>query len=39
MIETEIRVPTRDGEMRIFVVHPSEGGPFPVTFLYMDGIG
>lgn len=39
MIETEIRVPTRDGEMRTFVVHPSEGGPFPVTFLYMDGIG
>lgn len=39
MTETEIRVPTTDGEMRTFVVHPSDGGPFPIAFLFMDGIG
>ena len=39
MNEREIRVPTADGEMRAFVVHPDGEGPFPVAVLYMDGIG
>jgi carboxymethylenebutenolidase len=39
MREQEIRVATSDGEMRTFVAHPDEGGPFPVAVLYMDGMG
>ena len=39
MREQEIVVTTRDGEMKVFLVHPSEGGPFPVALLFMDGIG
>jgi carboxymethylenebutenolidase len=37
--EQEIVVTTADGEMKVFLVHPSEGGPFPVAILFMDGIG
>lgn len=39
MHESEIRVPTADGEMRTFVAHPDGPGPFPVAVLYMDGVG
>jgi carboxymethylenebutenolidase len=39
MIEREIRVRTRDGEMTTFVVHPDSGGPFPVAIVFMDGVG
>src|SRR4051812_43777587 len=39
MNERELRVATRDGEMRTFVVHPDREGPFPVAVLYMDGVG
>ena len=39
MHETEIRVPTQDGEMTTFIVRPDGEGPFPVAVLYMDGIG
>jgi carboxymethylenebutenolidase len=39
MTEAEIRVPTNDGEMPTFVVHPDEAGPFPVAVVYMDAIG
>jgi carboxymethylenebutenolidase len=39
MYETEIRVPTADGEMTTFVAHPDNGGPFPIAVLYMDGVG
>lgn len=35
----EIRVDTPDGPMATFVAHPDDGGPFPVAFLYMDGVG
>jgi carboxymethylenebutenolidase len=38
MTEREIRVPTPDGDMATFVVHP-DGGPFPVALLFMDGVG
>lgn len=39
MREQEIVVTTPDGEMKVFLVHPSEGGPFLVAILFMDGIG
>jgi len=39
MFEQEIRVPTPDGEMTTFVVHPDGSDPFPVAVLYMDGVG
>jgi carboxymethylenebutenolidase len=39
MAENEIRVPTADGEMTAFTVHPGGPGPFPVAVLYMDGVG
>jgi carboxymethylenebutenolidase len=37
--EHEIPVETRDGVMTTFVVHRDGDGPFPVAFLYHDGIG
>jgi len=39
MYEEEIRVPTADGTMTVFVAHPDDEGPFPVAVLYMDAIG
>jgi carboxymethylenebutenolidase len=39
MCETEIRVHTPDGEMRTFVAHPEEEGPYPVAIVYMDAPG
>ena len=31
MIEHHIDIPTADGAMNSFVVHPEEGGPHPVV--------
>ncbi|HEY2188600.1 MAG TPA: dienelactone hydrolase family protein [Caldimonas sp.] len=39
MIERDLDVPTADGAMNTFVVHPDEGGPFPVVLFYMDAPG
>ncbi len=39
MIEHHIDIPTADGAMNSFVVHPEEGGPFPVLLFYMDAPG
>src|ERR1700753_2021259 len=39
MIEQHIDIPTADGSMNSFVVHPDEGGPFPVVLFYMDAPG
>jgi carboxymethylenebutenolidase len=39
MIEHHVDIPTADGAMNSFVVHPEEGGPFPVVFFYMDAPG
>ena len=39
MIEKDIDIPTADGAMNSFVVHPEEGGPFPVVFFLMDAPG
>ncbi|WP_418317009.1 dienelactone hydrolase family protein [Piscinibacter sakaiensis] len=39
MIERHIDIPTADGGMNSFVVHPEEDGPFPVVLFYMDAPG
>lgn len=39
MIEHHLDIPTRDGRMPTFVVHPDEGGPHPVVLFYMDAPG
>jgi carboxymethylenebutenolidase len=39
VIERDIDIATHDGAMNTFVTHPEEGGPFPVTFFYMDAPG
>src|SRR5262245_45867058 len=39
MIEAEVDIKTRAGEMNAFLTHPEEGGPFPAVFFYMDAPG
>jgi carboxymethylenebutenolidase len=39
MIETEATIATRDGRMPTWIVHPDEGGPFPLVVYYMDALG
>ena len=39
MIEKHLDLTTADGSMNTFVVHPDEGGPFPVVLIYMDAPG
>lgn len=39
MIEHHLDILTGEGEMNTFVVHPDEGGPFPVVLFYMDAPG
>ena len=39
MIEKHLDIATADGAMNSFVVHPEEGGPFPVVLFYMDAPG
>ena len=39
MIERHLDIATADGAMNSFVVHPEEGGPFPVVFFLMDAPG
>jgi carboxymethylenebutenolidase len=39
MIEKELDIPTADGAMNTFIVHPDEGGPHPVVLFYMDAHG
>lgn len=39
MIEQHIDIPTDNGAMNSFVVHPDEGGPHPVVLFYMDAPG
>jgi carboxymethylenebutenolidase len=39
VIEQTLDIPTADGAMNSFVVHPEEGGPFPVVLFYMDAPG
>jgi len=39
VIEQTLDIPTADGAMNSFVVHPEEGGPHPVVLFYMDAPG
>ncbi len=39
MIERHVDIPTADGAMNSFIVHPQEDGPFPVVLFYMDAPG
>ena len=39
MIEHHLDIASADGAMNSFVVHPEEGGPFPVLLFYMDAPG
>ncbi len=39
MIEKHLDILTEDGAMNSFVVHPEEGGPFPLVLFYMDAPG
>ena len=39
MTEHHTDIATADGAMNTFVVHPDEGGPFPVVLFYMDAPG
>lgn len=39
MVEKELDIPTADGAMNTFIVHPDEGGPHPVVLFYMDAHG
>ena len=39
MIERQFDLTTPDGEMPTFVVHPEEGGPYPVVLFQMDAPG
>jgi carboxymethylenebutenolidase len=39
MLEHHVDIPTADGAMNSFVVHPQEDGPFPVVLFYMDAPG
>jgi carboxymethylenebutenolidase len=39
LIEHHVDIATGDGAMNSFVVHPEEGGPFPVVLFYMDAPG
>jgi carboxymethylenebutenolidase len=39
MVEHHLDIPTADGAMNSFVVHPEEGGPHPVVLFYMDAPG
>ncbi len=39
MIEHHLDIPSADGAMNSFVVHPEEGGPLPVVLFYMDAPG
>lgn len=39
MIEHHLDLPSAAGAMNTFVVHPEEGGPFPVVLFFMDAPG
>jgi carboxymethylenebutenolidase len=39
MIERQIDIPTKDGRITTFIVHPERDGPHPVLLFYMDAPG
>ena len=36
MIEREVDITTKDGEMKTFIFHPEHDGPHPVVLYLMD---
>ena len=38
-METAATITTRDGQMPTWIVHPDDGGPFPLVIFYMDALG
>jgi carboxymethylenebutenolidase len=39
MIERQVKIENRDGQMSTFVCHPERGGPHPVIVFFMDAPG
>ena len=39
MIEQSVDIPTRDGAMETFIIHPERDTPHPVVFMMMDAPG
>jgi carboxymethylenebutenolidase len=39
MIEEDVDIPTRDGELNTFICRPERGGSFPAVFFLMDAPG
>ncbi|MGB7184569.1 MAG: dienelactone hydrolase family protein, partial [Burkholderiaceae bacterium] len=39
MIEQQIAIPTREGDIPTFICHPERHGPYPAIFLLMDAPG
>ena len=39
MLERELEIATRNGQMNTFLTHPEEGGPHPVVLFLMDAPG
>jgi carboxymethylenebutenolidase len=39
VIEQQLNIKTRSGEVETFVVHPERNGPYPVVLFYMDAPG
>lgn len=39
MIQKQINITTKDGQMTTFIVHPERDGPHPVILFYMDAPG
>jgi carboxymethylenebutenolidase len=39
MIERDVIISTKYGQMPSFICHPESGGPFPPIIFYMDGAG
>jgi hypothetical protein len=36
MHDKSVEIPTRDGRMETFIIHPEQDGPFPAVVVYMD---
>ncbi len=39
MIDQQIEIPTKDGNVTTFISHPERNGPHPVIIFYMDAPG
>lgn len=39
MIDQQIDIATKDGQMTTFITHPERGGPYPVILFFMDAPG